>query len=52
MSDYTHLPGGALKIKGVADGGIKKYEFFLSLNTHLHECRPITQEKEIVQIPR
>jgi protein FAM32A len=38
MSDYSHRPGGSLKLKGgVADGGIKKkydsYLFYIHANT-------------------
>ena len=28
MSDYDIRPGGSLKLKGVIEGGVKKYAFF------------------------
>ena len=54
MADYSHHPGGSLKLKGgVADGGIKKkYDSYAFYDVHLLEYQPITQEEEIVQIPR
>ena len=54
MSDYSHRPGGSLKLKGgVADGGVKKkYDFCASNHVYSPKYRPVTQEEETVQIPR